>query len=217
MCHKYSWTQESLDKLIYVISDHESEIFLNSLYQCITNLCDTNIIAEKFDDFISQACEMVFIFSSCSRQSNKDVPPWYDNEWQCKRSFGNNTLGNPFAYPGINITHSFCYFRGNVHSDWFNQYLCTGERFQSDLDIFQFDFMFVKPHNLPPLLCFSVQTELRFGIEQLLLHVRFKFVFVQWGWHWNIQRNHSWYLVGRRFHPIFRKPHWSSKDSYMAC
>ena len=77
------------------------------------------------------------------------------------------TLGNPFAYPGINIMHPFCYLRGNVHFDWFNQYLCTGEHFQSELDIFQFDFMFVKPHDVPPLLCINVQTEIRFGVEQL--------------------------------------------------
>ena len=51
--------------------------------------------------------------------------------------------------------------------DWFKQYLCTGEHSQSDLDIFQFDFMFVKPHDVPPLLCFNVQTEIRFGVEQL--------------------------------------------------
>ena len=38
----------------------------------------------------------------------------------------------------------------------------------SNLDIFQFDLMFVKPHNVPPLLCFNVQTEMRFGVEQLL-------------------------------------------------
>ena len=56
----------------------------------------------------------------------------------------------------------------NVTFDWFNQYFCTGEHFQSDLDIFQFDFMFVKPHDVPPLLCFNVQTEMRFGVDQLL-------------------------------------------------
>ena len=86
LCNKYSWTQESLDNLIYVISDNESEMSLNSLLQCITNLCDTNIIAEKFDDFISQACQRVLKFSSCNRQNNKYVPPWYDNECRHKRS-----------------------------------------------------------------------------------------------------------------------------------
>ena len=28
--------------------------------------------------------------------------------------------------------------------------------------------MFVKPRDVPPLLCFNVQTEMRFGVEQLL-------------------------------------------------
>ena len=44
-------------------------------------------------------------------------------------------------------------------------YLCSGEHFQSDLDIFKFDFMFVKPSDVHPLLCFGVQTEMRFGVE----------------------------------------------------
>ena len=56
----------------------------------------------------------------------------------------------------------------NVHFDWFNQYFCTGEHLQSDLEIFQFDFMFVKAHDVPLVLCFNVQTEMRFGVEQLL-------------------------------------------------
>ena len=28
--------------------------------------------------------------------------------------------------------------------------------------------MFVKPHDVPPLLCVNVQIEMRFGVEQLL-------------------------------------------------
>ena len=55
----------------------------------------------------------------------------------------------------------------NVHFDWFDQYLCSGEHLQSDLDIFQFDYKFVKPHEVPPLLYANVQTEIRFGVEQL--------------------------------------------------
>ena len=29
-------------------------------------------------------------------------------------------------------------------------------------------FYFVKPHDVPPLLCFNLQIEMRFGVEQLL-------------------------------------------------
>ena len=39
---------------------------------------------------------------------------------------------------------------------------------QSGLDIFQFDFMLVKPHDVPPLLCANVQIEMRFVVEQLV-------------------------------------------------
>ena len=38
----------------------------------------------------------------------------------------------------------------NVSRDF--HYLCTGEYLQPDLDIVQFDFMFVKPHDVPPPL-----------------------------------------------------------------
>ena len=43
----------------------------------------------------------------------------------------------------------------NVHFDLFNQCLYTGEHFQSDQDITRFDFMFVKPHDVFPLLSFN--------------------------------------------------------------
>ena len=67
-------------------------------------------------------------------------------------------LGNPFAHPGKTLHTPYVIYVGNVNFDWFNQYLFTGEHFQSDLDIFQFNFMFVKPHDVPPLLCFNMQT-----------------------------------------------------------
>ena len=120
------------------------------------------------------------------------------------------TLGDPFAYPGINITRPFSYLRGNVHFDWFNQYLCTGEHFQSDLDIFQFDFMFVKPHDVTPLLCFNVQTEMRFWVEQLLLtmptlwkqelfYSKSRFTNIKWNWNmsrsdWKCSLIHKYWL-----------------------
>ena len=52
-----------------------------------------------------------------------------------------STLGNPFAFPGINIRAPSVIYVENVHFDWFNLYLFTGEHFQSDLNIFQLDFM----------------------------------------------------------------------------
>ena len=71
LCNKYSWSQDGLNDLVSVISDNESELVLNSLLQCITNLCDTNVIAEKLDEYISQACQRVFKFSSRKRQNRK--------------------------------------------------------------------------------------------------------------------------------------------------
>ena len=51
----------------------------------------------------------------------------------------------------------------NVHFDWFNHYLCTGEHFQSNLDIFQFDFMFVKPKMCPH--CFALMCKLKWDFD----------------------------------------------------
>ena len=35
----------------------------------------------------------------------------------------------------------------------------TDMYFQSDLDIFQFDFMIMKPRDMPPMFCFNVETD----------------------------------------------------------
>ena len=68
------------------------------------------------------------------------------------------------------IMHSppFGIYVENIHFDWFNRCLCTGHHFQSDLDIFRFDFMFTKPHDVPSMFCFNVQTDMRFLLQQLL-------------------------------------------------
>ena len=56
---------------------------------------------------------------------------------------------------GKNTTDTFLYNLGKCSFYWFNRYLCTGEHSQSDLEIFWFDFMFVKPCDLPPMFCFT--------------------------------------------------------------
>ena len=89
----------------------------------------------------------------CNLVSEKILASNWKSRWF------NITPGNPFAYPVINVTHPFCYLSGNVHFDWFNQYLCTGEHFQSDLDIFQFDFVFLN-HTMC-LRCFALTCKLK--------------------------------------------------------
>ena len=44
----------------------------------------------------------------------------------------------------------------NVHFDWINRYVYAREHFQSDLHIFRFDLMLMKPHDVPPMFCFIV-------------------------------------------------------------
>ena len=57
----------------------------------------------------------------------------------------------------------------NVHFDRFNRCSCTGKHFQSDLDIFRFDFMLLtEPHDVPSTFCFSLHTDMIFLLQQLL-------------------------------------------------
>ena len=70
--------------------------------------------------------------------------------------------GNPFAHLGKRQRPPSDIFVENVHFELFNRYLCIGEHIQSDLDIFRFDFMFVKPRDVPPMVCLNMQTDMRF-------------------------------------------------------
>ena len=70
-CYTYFWSPDRLDNFVCVISDNESEVLLNSLLQCMTNLCDMNTVAAKLDNYISQACKRAFKFGSCSRRNMK--------------------------------------------------------------------------------------------------------------------------------------------------
>ena len=91
--------------LVCVISDNESEILLNSLLQCMTNLCDMNTVAAKLDNYESQACKRAFKFGSCSRRKMKYTPPWYDNECRPKRSLAIKA-GERVSSPEDKETHN---------------------------------------------------------------------------------------------------------------
>ena len=75
------------------------------------------------------------------------------------------TPGNPFTNPGINITRPFCYLRGKCS---FRLIFLYWRTFPVGSIYISVRFMFVKPHDVPPLLCFNVQTEMKFCAEQLL-------------------------------------------------
>ena len=74
------------------------------------------------------------------------------------------TLGNPFANPGINIPRPFCYLRGKCS---FRLIFLYWRAFPVGSRHISVRFMFVKTHDVPPLLCFNVQTEMKFCAEQL--------------------------------------------------
>ena len=75
------------------------------------------------------------------------------------------TPGNTFAHLVKNPMTTFWYLSGKcplwviklmVHTSY------IGEHFLLDLDIFQLDFMFVKPCDVPPMFCFNMQTDMKF-------------------------------------------------------
>ena len=86
LCNKYFWSREVLNDLADVLADNESEKFLDSLLECINDICDMNTVAGKLDDYISQACQRVFQYGPHTRRVTKYVPPWFDNECRLKRS-----------------------------------------------------------------------------------------------------------------------------------
>ena len=70
----------------------------------------------------------------------------------------NTKLGNPFTHLEKNITPPSDICMENVHFDWFDRHVYTEEHFQSDLDIFRFDFMFVNHTMCLP--CFALTGKL---------------------------------------------------------
>ena len=68
------------------MSDGLSESFRVSLLSSITDLCDVNVVAEKFDEYISQACEITFDRVSCKHKRKTKAPKWYDAECRAKRA-----------------------------------------------------------------------------------------------------------------------------------
>ena len=68
------------------MADGSSEPFRLSLLSSINDLCDTNIVAEKLDDYISQACKRTFNHVKCKGKYKSKAPKWYDAECKAKRA-----------------------------------------------------------------------------------------------------------------------------------
>ena len=58
--HKYIWARNGLNNLDSAMADGLSESFRMSLLSSISDQCDVNVVAEKSDEYISQACERTF-------------------------------------------------------------------------------------------------------------------------------------------------------------
>ena len=84
--HKYIWSQRALDDLQSAMFDDESVLYHNKIIECICNLDDVNAVANRFDQYMSQACDRVLTRVPCTRKNKKRGPAWYDSECRLKRS-----------------------------------------------------------------------------------------------------------------------------------
>ena len=82
---RYVWCRDNLDRISHLIYDETSGSFYGALCNSISNLVDTNTVAEYFDFNISQACERAFNRARYTRK-NKKGPVWFDPECRSKRS-----------------------------------------------------------------------------------------------------------------------------------
>ena len=64
----------------------QSESFRMSLLSCITDLCDVNLVAQKFDGYISHAGERTFGRVVCTHMCKTKFPKWYNAECRSKRA-----------------------------------------------------------------------------------------------------------------------------------
>ena len=80
----YIWSRSELSGLALAMADGSSEPFRLSLLSSISDLCDTNIVTEKLDDYISQACKRTFNHVKCKGKYKSKAPKWYGAECRAK-------------------------------------------------------------------------------------------------------------------------------------
>ena len=78
--HKYTWSQMALEDLQAAMLDDNSIPYYDEMIEY-----DTDIVANKFDQYIAQACDRVSTKVPCVRRNEKG-PAWYDSECRPKRS-----------------------------------------------------------------------------------------------------------------------------------
>ena len=76
--HKYTWSQMALEDLQAAMLDDNSIPYYDEMIEFMSNLDHTDIVANKFDQYIAQACDLVFTKAPCVRR-NKKGPAWYDS------------------------------------------------------------------------------------------------------------------------------------------
>ena len=79
---KYVWQRADLCKLKTAITDFTSMEYRNDYTQSLSRIDNTDLVAKKFDSFISQACQRVFHLKEIRQVRGYKNAKWFDTE--CK-------------------------------------------------------------------------------------------------------------------------------------
>ena len=81
----------ALEDIQAAMLDDNSTLYFDEMLECMSNSDDTNIVANKLDQYIAQALDRVFTKVPYIEKNKKD-PAWYDSECTLKRSQAIETI-----------------------------------------------------------------------------------------------------------------------------
>ena len=83
---KYLWSTSDLQTLKHVLCDNQSSQYRQNLINALVELEDTNHIASRFNDYVTQAVDRVCRISTPANRVKRNGAPWFDKVCREKRS-----------------------------------------------------------------------------------------------------------------------------------
>ena len=83
---KYRWSSNALLNLNYVMNDAISEQHREEFLAALSELKDTDLVAELFSAYLSQAVDRVCTGATITNRAKSNGAPWFDRECRDKRS-----------------------------------------------------------------------------------------------------------------------------------
>ena len=84
--YKYQWKRENLTKLKLAISDTQSKKDRQCYRESMSELMNVDIVANKFDDYVANACSRVFRLRRCKPNYNSTKGLYIDSECRAHRA-----------------------------------------------------------------------------------------------------------------------------------